>query len=212
MCDIQIGHFSFSQEDICHLGGLHFERRKTTSISRWFPFNMEGPSFGSAINHCTWLQPRRAPTSWNLMLIGNVSEPSDPAQTPTNELQRITERQTLLEGADLCPEGSLTFHCGAKCEMFPPPQLNHCNLMSEKTHHSLWHNPFSFLPISFLSSVPVMCSKDAVGGLESAAGTKQWCCPDCKDYCVSVRLTIFCTFLAFVLFWVPEILIFKGVS
>lgn len=159
VCDIQIGHFSFSQEDICHLGGLHFERRKTMSIARWFPFNMEGPSFGSAINHCTWLQPRGAPTSWNLMLIGNASEPSDPAQTPTNELQRITERQTPLAGADLCPEGSLTFRCRAKCELFPPPRLNHCNLISEKTpHHSLRHNPFSFLPISFLSSVPVMCS------------------------------------------------------
>lgn len=29
MCDIQIGHFRYSQEDICHLGVFHSERRKT---------------------------------------------------------------------------------------------------------------------------------------------------------------------------------------
>ncbi len=44
--------------------------------------------------------------------------PPDPAQTPTNELQHITELQTPSATADLCPEGSLTFHCGAKCEIF----------------------------------------------------------------------------------------------
>ncbi len=33
MYDIQIGHFSVSQDDICYLGGLHFERQKATPIS-----------------------------------------------------------------------------------------------------------------------------------------------------------------------------------